>query len=204
MPIPSPADIGYTMFYPLMLGALAALVRTQAAGHMRAVWLDSVLGSLGAASVLAVLLNPVLDAASQGPPSAASIVSVAMPLFDLLLVATVVGIASSRTLDLGPRWTVLVLGLLVFAATDVVFALWVAKGTYQFGTPLNAGWAVGLGLVAVWVEGVARPGPATAPCLTSATRPGDSLSWATTSPDSPCWSWAPRCTSHCWRWCWPG
>ncbi len=158
VPVPSPADIGYTLFYPLMLGALAVLVRKQAAGHMRAVWLDSVLGSLGAASVLAVLLSPVLDAASQGPHTAASVVSVAMPLFDLLLVATVVGIASSRTLDLGPRWTVLVLGLLVFAATDVVFALWVAEGTYQFGTPLNAGWAVGLALVAVWVEGVARSG----------------------------------------------
>ena len=42
VPFPSPADIGYLLFYPLMLGALAVLVRTPAARHLgRAVWLDT-------------------------------------------------------------------------------------------------------------------------------------------------------------------
>ena len=156
VPVPSPADVGYTLFYPLMLGALAVLVRRQGRGLGRSVWLDSAFGSLGAASVLAVLLNPVFDAAAAGPPSAASVVSVAMPILDLVLVATVVGIAAAPGLDIGRRWLLLVLGLLIFAATDVTFALLVAHGTYEYGTPLNAGWAVGLALVAVWVIGRCR------------------------------------------------
>ncbi len=153
MPIASAADLGYVLFYPLILGALAVLVRKQARALPWSVWLDSALGSLGAASVLAVVLSPILAAAAESPPSAASVVSVTLPLLDMVLIATVIGLAVSPGMDLGPRWTLLVLGLLVFAATDVTFALWVAQGTYHFGTALNAGWVVGLALVAVWVDG---------------------------------------------------
>ena len=48
------------------------------------------------------------------------------------------------------------MGLLVFAAADVVYALQVTADTYVVGTPLDAGWAIGLALMAMWVDGTAQ------------------------------------------------
>ena len=164
LPFPSPADFGYLLFYPLMLAALAVLLHRQLRGLSWPVLLDSVLGGIGAAAVLAVLLNPVLDSAVAGPPSLATVVAVAYPLFDLLLVAAIVGIGATQGLRIGYRWTLLVLGLVVLAAADVVYALRLSTGDYAVGTPLDAGWALALALVAVWVDGAERsPGPTIRP-----------------------------------------
>ena len=119
-------------------------------------WLDSAFGSLGAASVLAVLLSPVLASATVGPRSFATAVAVAYPMFDLMLVAAIAGIVALGGVRLGSRWPLLVVGLMVFAALDVVYALQVTAGTYVVGTPLDAGWAIGLTLMAMWVDGTER------------------------------------------------
>ncbi|HEY8719766.1 hypothetical protein, partial [Pengzhenrongella sp.] len=156
LPFPSPADVGYLLFYPLMLAALALAVRRHVRGLALSVWLDSAVGSLGAASVLAVVLSPVLASAMTGSLSMAMVVEVAYPLFDLLLVAAVAGIAALGGVRLGGRWGLLVVGLVVFAAADVVYALQVGAETYVLGTPLDAGWAIGLALMALWVGGAAR------------------------------------------------
>jgi len=156
-PFPSPADIGYLLFYALMLGALAVLVRRQLRGLAWPVLLESAVGSLGAAAVLAVLLSPVLDSAAGGAPSFATAIAVAYPLFDLLLVAAVAAIAASQAREAGRRWILLVLGLLLFAAADVIYALGVPDNLYAVGTVLDEGWAVGLALIALWVDRSARP-----------------------------------------------
>ena len=156
-PFPSPGDLGYVSFYLLMLAALAVLARRDARDRSWSVWLDCLVGSLGAASVLAVLLSPVLASAVTGPPSLATVVSVAYPLLDLLLVAAVTGIAALGNTRLGSRWVLLVLGLVVFTASDVVYALQTTTGTYAVGKPMDAGWAIGLALIALWVNGAERP-----------------------------------------------
>ncbi len=166
VPFPSPADVGSLFFYPLMLGALAVTVRRHAWGLASSVWWDAAVGSLGVAAVLAIVLSPVLDSATAGPGSLATVVAVAYPLFDLMLVAAIAGIAALGGVRMGSRWAVLVVGLLVFAAADVVYALKVSAGTYVFGTPSDAGWAVGLALIAMWVDGAARE-----PRATQETRP---------------------------------
>jgi diguanylate cyclase (GGDEF)-like protein len=158
LPFPSPADVGYLLFYPLIFAALIVLVRRQLLrGLAGSMLLDSAVGSLSAASVLAVSLTPVLEAAFHGPSSVAGVVAVAYPLFDLVLVAAVAGIAASKGLDTGRRWILLCLGLLVFTASDIAYALRVAGNAYEVGTPVDAGWAIGLTLIAVWVDGTARP-----------------------------------------------
>ncbi|MBA2445121.1 MAG: hypothetical protein H0V49_07305, partial [Nocardioidaceae bacterium] len=86
LPFPSPADVGYLLFFPLMLCALAVSVRRHFRGSATSVWLDSALGSLGAAAMLAVPLSPVLRSAVEGSPSLATVVAVAYPMSDLLLV----------------------------------------------------------------------------------------------------------------------
>jgi len=155
LPFPSFADIGYLLFYPLTLAALVTLVYRQLSRLPWPVILDSAMGALGSAAVLAVLLSPVVDSALEGPVSIASAFAVVYPLFDLVLVAAIVGIAATRGLVAGRRWGYLVVGLMVFTAADVIYALRVSSGDYVIGTPLDAGWAMGLTLLAVWVDGSA-------------------------------------------------
>jgi diguanylate cyclase (GGDEF)-like protein len=157
LPFPSPADIGYLLFYPLMLASLIALVRSQMRGLAWSVLLDSAVGALGSAAILAALLGPVLTSAVSEPEAFPTAVAVAYPVFDLLLVAAIAGIAAAPGLSIGPRWTFVVGGLVVFAAADVVYALLEVSGTYIVGIPLDAAWALGLALMAVWVTEAGRP-----------------------------------------------
>ena len=155
LPYPSPADAGFLLFYPLMLGALAVRVRRDLR-RATALWLDSTLGSLGAASVLAVLLHPILQASLADGLSLTAVVAVSYPLLDLLLVSAVAGIAFTRRGHGSRHWFTLSVGLLVFAVADVLYAFRVAQDTYVMGTPLDAGWSVGLSLIALGVIGLSR------------------------------------------------
>jgi diguanylate cyclase (GGDEF)-like protein len=154
-PFLSLGDVGYLLFYTLMLAALVAVVRRDLRGRGWSVWLDCVVGSLGAASVLAVVLSPVLASALTGPPSTATAVSVA-PMFDLLLVSAVTGIVVLRGLRGGDRWVLLFAGLLLYAAADVIYALQVSAGATAAGSPLNSAWAIGFFLIALYVDGARR------------------------------------------------
>ncbi|HEX7597193.1 MAG TPA: EAL domain-containing protein, partial [Polyangia bacterium] len=120
------------------------------------VWLDCAVGSLGAAAVLAVVMDPILDSATAGPFTLAMAVAVAPPAFDLVLIAAIAGIAALRGVRMGSRWALLVCGLLAFTAADVVYGLEVTAGTYVQGTMLDAGWAIGLALMAMWVDSAAQ------------------------------------------------
>ena len=156
LPFPSLADLGYVSFYPMMLAALVVAVRRHMRAASSSVWLDCAVGSLGATSVLAIVLDPVLASATVGPGSLAKAVAVAYPLFDLLLVAAVAGIAALGDARVGGRWGLLGGGFLIFAATDVIYGLQVTAGTYVLGTTLDAGWSIGLALVATWVHRASR------------------------------------------------
>ncbi|WP_024287157.1 bifunctional diguanylate cyclase/phosphodiesterase [Cellulomonas sp. KRMCY2] len=156
VPLPSPADAVFLLFYPLMLAALLVAMRRHVRGLASSLWLDCAVGSLGAASVLAVVLSPVLDSALAGSSSLATAVAVAYPMFDLLLVAAVAGIVALGGVRVGSRWVLLAAGLMAFAAADVVYALRVTSDLYVVGSPLDAGWALGLALMAMWVDAVAQ------------------------------------------------
>ncbi len=152
VPFPSLGDVAYLSFTVLMMAALFAAVRRQVRGLAGSVWLDSAVGSLGAATLLAIVLSPVLATATAGHWSLAMVVAVAYPMLDLALVATVAGIAAVRGVRVGEWWSLLIVGLLVYAAADVAYALQVTAGTYVLGTLLDASWPLGLALVALWVD----------------------------------------------------
>jgi diguanylate cyclase (GGDEF)-like protein len=170
VPFPSPADVGYLLVYPLLLAAVTVTVSGRARGLAPSVWLDCAVGSLGAAAVLAVVLEPVLDSATASPMSLATAVALAPPAFDLVLVSAIAGTAALRGVRMGSRWALLVCGLLAFTAADVVYGLEVTAGTYVLGTPLDAGWAIGLALMAMWVDGVAQRGQTATRAARPATR----------------------------------
>jgi diguanylate cyclase len=155
-PFPSVGDIGFLSFYPAALAAIALAVHRELRLARGAVWMDALLGGLGAATVLAVVLSKVFAAAS-GSPLAVS-VALAYPMFDLVLVTAVVGIAALQGLRVRRHWLPLFAGLVVFASGDVVFALLVSNGSFVLGTPLDALWAIGLALMSVWALGGAAAG----------------------------------------------
>ncbi len=158
-PFPGPGDVGYLLFYLLMLASLVVVVRDGARGRASSVWLDCAVGSLGAATTLAVLLSPVLESALTGLPPMATAVSVAYPMSDLLLVAAVAGMVALRGVRRvrgGDRWVLLMVGLIVYAAADVVYALQVTTDAYAVGTPLDGVWGIGVALIALNVDGAAR------------------------------------------------
>jgi len=88
--------------------------------------------------------------------SLATVVAVAYPMLDLMLVAAIAGMAALRGVRVDQRWDLLIMGLLAYAAADVVYALQVTANTYAVGTPLDAVWAIGLALVTMWVDGTAQ------------------------------------------------
>ncbi|MEO5778496.1 MAG: EAL domain-containing protein [Arthrobacter oryzae] len=157
------ADAGYLAVYPLMFIALAATVRRRAPQWAQSVLLDAAVGALGAAAVLAVVLDPVLSPETEDPLSAAAVVSAAYPLMDLVLISAAVGMAAAPKLQLGRSGVPLIAGLFVFAFSDAAYALLTAEDAYVIGTLLDAGWVLGLALMAVWVEhppAEVAPGPA--------------------------------------------
>ncbi len=147
LPFPSWGDLGFLSFPLLVFVALAVRVRRSLAGVQTTVWLDSAVGGLGAVAVLAVPLGPVLAQATDGDPWAVA-VAVAYPLTDLLLAAIVVGVVVAYGLRPPQAWLWLLVGLLVYAAADMVYALRVSLDSYHLGTPLDALWSLGLTLVA--------------------------------------------------------
>ncbi|TFC26794.1 EAL domain-containing protein [Cryobacterium sp. TMT2-18-3] len=152
---PRVSEVGYLLFFALMLAVLVIMVRRQLRGMVWSVVLDSAIGALGAASVLAVLLGPMANSLDAAGANKAIAAAVAYPLFDLLLVAVVVALTTSQGPIAGRRWILLVFGLLIFTSTGLVFAM--LETRYVLGTPLDAGWAVGLALIAVWADASSRP-----------------------------------------------
>ncbi len=155
---PTPADVGFLLLCPFLLGSLIVATRRHVHGIAWSVWLDCAVGSLGAAALLAVVLSPVLVSALGGARSLATAVAVARPMLDLLVMAAVAGTAALGTKGMGRRWPLLILGLLFVASTDAAYALQVTRGVYVVGTPLDAGFAIGLVLIAFWVDSAQRPG----------------------------------------------
>lgn len=150
IPFPSIADIGFTGFYLTAIAAVVLAVRRELRQSYRALWMDGLLGAFGAATVLAVVLGPVVSQASGNRLQIT--VLVAYPLFDLVLIAVVVGIAALQRLRVRAHWIPLLLGLALFATADVIYALRTSHGTYSVGTPLDGIWAVGMILISMWAQ----------------------------------------------------
>lgn len=148
LPVPSLADVGYMSFYPAALVALVLAARREHRQTGAAVWLDSCIGGLAAASVIAVVLRPAFSSHRHTWFSAS--VSLFYPVGDLLLVFAVVAVAGLRQGRLGTRWLSMLVGLSVFTCADVVYDLQIAHGGYVVGTPLDALWATGLCIMTVW------------------------------------------------------
>ena len=157
-PYPSLADLLFLGFYPFAYATLVLAVRDRAIRFPASLWLDGLVGGLGAAAVgSALAFRAIL--ADVGGSAAQVATNLAFPIADLLLLVLVVGAVALTGWRSSRSWWLLASGFLLFAVADTVYLLRVASGTYQAGTWLDLLWpgaATLIGLAASLAPGGTR------------------------------------------------
>jgi diguanylate cyclase (GGDEF)-like protein len=158
LPNPSPADIGYLGFYPLVYLAVIAARRRPDERIGAGPWLDGAIGGAACATLgAALVLEPVLHATS-GESVAGALTNIAYPVGDLtllaMLVVTTATIGWRGARGLAP----LAGGMALFALSDTLYLVENANGSYQAGGALDAGWLLALVLMACGAAMLPRAG----------------------------------------------
>jgi hypothetical protein len=135
---PSVADVFYLAAYPFLMAGLLLLIRSRSPGADRASLLDALVVTVGLGVVSWVFLVGPL-AHSPDLTLAARVVSMAYPIMDVLLLATVVRLV----VDGGPRppaFWVLCCGVGALLVTDTLYSIIQLTGGYHTGSPIDLGW----------------------------------------------------------------
>ncbi len=160
VPIPSPADAGYLLFYPLTYAGLIVLLRERIGSFPFNRWLDGLIAGVAVAALAAALaLGPIAACQrqrvqlSKSPPTSPTR-SPTSPCWRSSS-APPPSPAGARA----ATWSLLGAGLIVLAVSDVIYLLQSAQGTYVEGGLLDAAWPLGALLLAgaAWVP-PPRPG----------------------------------------------
>jgi diguanylate cyclase (GGDEF)-like protein len=158
VPIPSPADAGYLLFYPLTYAGLIVLLRERIGAFPATRWLDGLIAGLAVAALVAALaLGPIAVASDTGS-TLETATNLAYPVCDLTLLTLALTAAAFTGWRPGATWSLLGAGLLVLAGSDVTYLLQSAQGTYVEGGLLDIAWPLGALLLAgaAWVRPPAR------------------------------------------------
>lgn len=152
-PFPSAADVGYLLFYPMMmLGLLSFPVARRGREERVKFWLD------GATVVLAgwmvvwhLIIGPVAVAAKAS--DLATVLSVAYPLGDLLLLFGIVATVLRRP-EAGSRRALAILagGLLLYVVADLGYGALSVLSRYESGDWPDALWMAAYVLAAAAAE----------------------------------------------------
>ncbi|SDY16054.1 diguanylate cyclase/phosphodiesterase [Geodermatophilus africanus] len=147
-PFPSVADACFLVYYVPLYVALIGLIRARVARFHASMWLDGVVGALGAGAVaVAVLLGPALEV-TEGDV-AAVLTSLAYPVADVVLLALLVGV--SAMLGVRRERTLLLVGAAIAAnlVGDIVYLDLATAGVYVEGGPLDLAWLSAMALFAL-------------------------------------------------------
>jgi two-component system cell cycle response regulator len=138
-PVPSPADVGYLSLPPLVFAGVVVLARTRIRGLPKTLLLDGVTAGLGAGAVsAAVVFKPVLRAVGGQPISVAT--NLSYPVADLLMLGLICGLLAIGGRRLDRRFAMLGAGIICFWASDTIYLIKVAHGTWVSGGPYDPGW----------------------------------------------------------------
>jgi signal transduction histidine kinase len=135
---PSVADVFYLAAYPFLMAGLLLLIRSRSPGADRASLLDALVVTVGVGMLSWVFLVGPL-AHSPDLTLAARVVSMAYPIMDVLLLATVVRLV----IDGGPRppaFRILCCGVGALLVTDTLYSIIQLTGGYHTGSPIDLGW----------------------------------------------------------------
>jgi len=118
-PFPSPSDVLFLAFYPAVFLGLALLLHSRSNRDSFA-WIDSLIGALAVAAVVAALVfPPVLDA--LGGSTLGVAVSLAYPCADLVLVGLVAAALTGSSWRGQGTWLAIAAAFVLFCASDVVY-----------------------------------------------------------------------------------
>jgi diguanylate cyclase (GGDEF)-like protein/PAS domain S-box-containing protein len=149
-PYPSIADVGYLGFFPILLLGLFLLPRETAENPFRAI-LDLAIVGIGAATVVWwLVLEPM--AASSGASDVETLVALAYPVGDLLVLFALAAALMSRLVGVSRlALTFLSVGVLLNVVADLFYARASLDGSYESGAWLDVCYVIGwvaLGLAA--------------------------------------------------------
>jgi diguanylate cyclase (GGDEF)-like protein len=153
IPIPSPADIGYLAFCPLVFAGLVLLVRSRVAHASRTLWVDGIAAAFAASSLSAAFaLDKVLEIVGGSANEVAT--NLAYPLTDLILIGLVVGAIALTGWGLDRTWIALGLGAVSFWLADSLYLVQTANETYVVNGFVDPFWnAAGVAFaVAAWQQ----------------------------------------------------
>jgi diguanylate cyclase (GGDEF)-like protein len=145
-PYPSVADYLYLAAYPALYVAIIGLIRCRVTRFHTSMWLDGIVGGLGAAAVaIAVLLGPSLQITGGDPAAVA--VNLAFPVADVLLLALLVAVSAMLGLRSERTLLLLAAGLVSYLVGDIVFLDLIARDVYVEGGVLDLTWLVGVAVM---------------------------------------------------------
>jgi hypothetical protein len=121
-PYPSPADVGYLLFYPLAGIGLALLVRARARALDWRLWMDGAIAALGTAALGTAFVFDFVVTQTEGTALQVA-TTLAYPLGDIALFSCVVGVTALTRWRPGRAWSLLLIGLAALAVADVAYTL---------------------------------------------------------------------------------
>ena len=148
VPFPSVADAFYLLLYPLVYAGLALLLRSRLQDVRVDLWADGVIAGLTIAALGAALVFGVIVDTTGGDPLTV-VTNLAYPVADLGLIAVVMVVLAMTGWKLDRAWACILVGCVVFGVADTAYLYTTAKGTYEEGALLDAGWLAGIVLIAV-------------------------------------------------------
>lgn len=159
-PYPSPADVGYLVFYPLSVAGLALLLRARAHEMDWRLWMDGLIAALGTAALGTAFVFDFVAGKTTGS-TLQVVTTLAYPLGDIVTLSMVVGVVALTGWRPGRTWSLLLAGLAALVIADIAYTL-------QSTTTLPGGdWVDPIYLLAAVCLGTAVWQPAEAAEITS-------------------------------------
>jgi two-component system, cell cycle response regulator len=121
-PYPSPADIGYLVYYPLAALGLGLLVRARAHELDWRLWMDGLIAALGTAALGAAFVFEFV-ADRTGGTALEEATTLAYPLGDIVMLSLVVGVVALTRWRPGRTWALLLAGLAFLVIADTSYTL---------------------------------------------------------------------------------
>jgi diguanylate cyclase (GGDEF)-like protein len=144
----SPADAFYLAFYLCVYAALMLLLGAHLRELRISIWLDGLIGGLGAATLGAAVVLPPLVIHAQGNIGS-MVVALAYPIADLLLLVFTIGALGITGWRPGRVWLLIAGSLLLSAIADSTYLYQTATHSYQADTWVEGLWPAAAILLAI-------------------------------------------------------
>jgi hypothetical protein len=146
-PLTSVSDVFWLAWYPLIIAALALLVRDRVPAFELHRWIDGVVVMLIVATPwVALFLQPVSE--HSGASTLADAVDFAYPLGDAVVFGATLGVFALMGWRPGRMWLILGLGLTATGIADAIYSVQALGHSYHQGGIYDAVWAAGAILIA--------------------------------------------------------